>query len=99
MLDVSIATLRNWEERYGIVRPDRSAGGQRLFSRDQVEHLRLVKELLDAGLSPADAHRVLADQLETDRRPLRSASSGRMESPTVPSASPIEERVTEGRPN
>ena len=63
MLDVPAATIRNWEERYGLVKPERSDGGHRLYTRGQVEQLRFVKEGLDRGLQPAEAHRLLGEQL------------------------------------
>jgi DNA-binding transcriptional MerR regulator len=37
MIGVPVATIRTWEDRYGLVIPDRSAGGHRLYRRDQVE--------------------------------------------------------------
>ena len=64
MLGIPAATVRNWEERYGLVKPERSAGGHRLYTRAQVEQLRFVKERLDRGLQPAEAHRLLAEELE-----------------------------------
>jgi CheY-like chemotaxis protein len=63
MLGVPSTTIRSWEDRYGVVVPERSGGGQRLYSRDQVEHLRFVCEQMETGLSAADAHRVLAERL------------------------------------
>jgi DNA-binding transcriptional MerR regulator len=63
MLGIPPATLRTWEERYGLPVPERSLGGHRLYSRDQVEQLRFVKAQLDQGISPADAHRLLAERL------------------------------------
>jgi DNA-binding transcriptional MerR regulator len=33
MVVVPVATLRSWEERYGVVVPARSDAGQRLYSR------------------------------------------------------------------
>lgn len=63
MLDIPPATLRTWEERYGLPRPERSGGGHRLYSRDQVGQLRFVKAQLAAGMAPADAHRLLAERL------------------------------------
>ena len=63
MLGIPPATLRTWEERYELPVPERSPGGQRVYSRDQVEQLRFVKAQLDQGISPADAHRLLAEQL------------------------------------
>ena len=64
MLDIPKATIRNWEERYALVTPERSGGGHRLYTRAQVEQLRFIKEGLDRGLQPADAHRLLGEQLE-----------------------------------
>jgi CheY-like chemotaxis protein len=64
MLGIAAATVRNWEERYGLVKPERSRGGHRLYSRTQVEQLRFVKERLDGGLQPAEAHRLLGERLE-----------------------------------
>jgi CheY-like chemotaxis protein len=63
MLDIPPSTLRTWEERYRLVVPLRSAGGQRLYTRAQVEQLRFVSEQLQAGVQPADAHRLLDEQL------------------------------------
>jgi CheY-like chemotaxis protein len=64
MLDVPVATIRNWEERYATVVPERSPGGHRLYSRDQVEQLRFVAAEVSDGLSAADAHRLLGEQSE-----------------------------------
>jgi CheY-like chemotaxis protein len=63
MLDIPPATLRTWEERYGVAKPERSPGGHRLYSRDQVGQLRFVKAQLAAGMAPADAHRLLTERL------------------------------------
>ena len=65
MVGVPVATLRTWEERYALVVPDRNASGHRLFSRAQAEQLRFVKMRMAEGLSAADAHRLLADQMGT----------------------------------
>jgi CheY-like chemotaxis protein len=62
MLDLPVATIRNWEERYAAVVPDRSAGGQRLYSHDQVEKLRYVASQVARGFSAADAHRLLIER-------------------------------------
>lgn len=62
MLEIPAQTLRAWEERYSQIIPSRSPGGQRLYSRDQVDQLRFVREQVEAGLQPADAHRLLAER-------------------------------------
>jgi CheY-like chemotaxis protein len=69
MLSIPVATIRNWEERYGAIVPERSPGGHRLYSRDQVEQLRFVATEVSGGLSAADAHRLLAEHGE-GRQPL-----------------------------
>lgn len=62
MLDVPAQTLRAWEERYQLIVPARSDGGQRLFSRGQVDQLTFLRDQIQQGLQPADAHRLLAQQ-------------------------------------
>jgi DNA-binding transcriptional MerR regulator len=63
MLDLSAATIRTWETRYRLVVPARSPGGQRLYSREQVDQLRFVRDQVDEGRKPAEAHRLLAERL------------------------------------
>lgn len=46
-------TLRVWEKRYGFPLPVRDEGVDRLYPEDQVDKLRLIKRLLDAGMRPA----------------------------------------------
>jgi DNA-binding transcriptional MerR regulator len=62
MTGVPVATLRTWEDRYGLVIAARSAGGQRRYSRGQLEQLIFVAESVRDGLSPGDAHRLLAER-------------------------------------
>lgn len=83
MLDLSAATIRTWETRYGYVVPQRSKGGQRLYSRDQVDQLRFVKEEVAHGRRPGEAHRLLAERVSrgdsfggTRLRVLLAESSG-----------------------
>ncbi len=45
-------TLRVWERRYGFPTPGRDAMDERAYTMDQVDKLRLIKRLLDAGHRP-----------------------------------------------
>ena len=45
-------TLRVWERRYGFPLPERDAFGERAYPLAQLEKLRVVKRLLDAGHRP-----------------------------------------------
>ena len=76
MLGIAAATIRNWEERYGSIVPERSAGGHRLYSRDQIEQLRFVAAEVSRGLSAADAHRLLAEHSEGGHPRLNDGRSG-----------------------
>ncbi|QZY28526.1 MerR family transcriptional regulator [Nocardioides coralli] len=54
---ISPDTLRAWERRYGVVAPARSEGGYRLYDEAAIRRLALMKALVDAGWSPAQAAR------------------------------------------
>lgn len=54
---VAIPTLRAWERRYGLLDPARTDGGHRLYSEDDVAHVRDMQRLLDDGWSAAAAAR------------------------------------------
>lgn len=82
MLDIPTATLRAWEERYGILVPSRSEGAQRLYTRAQVEQLRYIKMQIESGASAADAHRLLASELASGGVPA-SVGAGPKEAPLV----------------
>lgn len=45
-------TLRVWERRYGFPTPMRDSAGDRLYSPTQVQQLKLISRLLDAGMRP-----------------------------------------------
>ncbi|MCY7315190.1 MAG: MerR family transcriptional regulator [Rubrivivax sp.] len=45
-------TLRVWERRYGFPKPERDRIGERAYTLAEVEKLRIVKRLLDAGHRP-----------------------------------------------
>jgi MerR family transcriptional regulator, light-induced transcriptional regulator len=62
---VSPAVLRAWEQRYGLLRPARSEGGFRLYSDEDEWRVRLTKELIEGGLSTAQAaHRAMTTPAE-----------------------------------
>ena len=46
---LSSSTLRIWEHRYGVVSPPKSSSGQRTYSMDDVQRLRLIKRLTLEG--------------------------------------------------
>ena len=42
-------TLRKWEQRYQILQPDRTAGGQRRYSERDVARVQWLRERIDEG--------------------------------------------------
>ncbi len=55
---ISVHTLRMWERRYGLGASRRSAGGQREYTQVDLDHLQLIKQLLDVGLKIGDIARL-----------------------------------------
>lgn len=58
MLEVQQAFLRRLDE-FDVVRPSRSSGGQRRYSRTEVTVVRYVAQLADEGMTLAAIRRVL----------------------------------------
>jgi DNA-binding transcriptional MerR regulator len=46
---MSASTLRIWERKYAVVSPPKSASGQRLYTEEDIERLRLIRGLVDCG--------------------------------------------------
>ena len=61
-------------ERRGLLEPQRTDGGTRLYSQADVERLTRIVELLDAGVNLAGIALVL--DLEADNARLRRALTG-----------------------
>lgn len=83
MLEVQQAFLRRLDE-FGVVRPSRSSGGQRRYSRTEITIVRYVSQLAEEGMTLAAIRRVLEleDQvraLEAERDALLTALAERDE--------------------
>lgn len=81
MLDIQQAFLRRLDE-FEVVRPSRSAGGQRRYSRIEITRVQYVVELIDEGMTLAAIRRVLElerriARLEAERDALRAAVAER----------------------
>ena len=55
---VSPELLRAWETRYGLVDPERTPGGLRLYSQEDERRVREMRDRIATGLSAAEAARV-----------------------------------------
>jgi MerR family transcriptional regulator, light-induced transcriptional regulator len=71
---VSPELLRAWEQRYGLLRPSRSAGGFRLYSTADEARVLVMQRHLGTGLPAAEAARLAL--VETGRGGVDAAASG-----------------------
>lgn len=80
MLSMEVQNLRVYERR-GLIEPARSAGGSRLYSRQDLDRLARIRDLLAEGLNLAGIAHVLVlesrvRQLELANGRLRRAGQG-----------------------
>jgi MerR family transcriptional regulator, light-induced transcriptional regulator len=61
--------LRAWEARYGLVNPERTTGGLRLYSESDQRRVRVMRHHINAGLSASEAARLakLAEDPQAER--------------------------------
>jgi MerR family transcriptional regulator/heat shock protein HspR len=71
MLEMPVQNLRVYERR-GLVDPDRTPGGTRLYSHDDLDQLARVRDLLGEGLNLAGIAKVML--LEAEVRRLRDTN-------------------------
>lgn len=70
---LSVHTIRVWEKRHGAVRPVRASNNRRLYSDEDIERLKLLRQATMAGhsigqiaqSSAAELRRLLRDDLTT----------------------------------
>lgn len=54
-------TLRAWERRYGLVRPERTPKGYRLYTEADIERLRVIQRAMQKGISVGQVKEHLGD--------------------------------------
>ncbi len=47
---VNAITLRAWERRYGLLKPQRTSKGHRYYNSNDIETVRTIMNWLDRGL-------------------------------------------------
>jgi MerR family transcriptional regulator, light-induced transcriptional regulator len=57
-------TLRMWERRYGFPRPERTGGGSRTYTDEDIELLHLLSRALKAGYRPGEIVGKSREELE-----------------------------------
>lgn len=72
---VHSVTLRAWERRYGLIKPERTPKGHRLYSQSDIESIQRITELLDQGIAISQVRPLLErglslpeEEVETEGR-------------------------------
>lgn len=73
---VTVDVLRAWERRYGLLRPERSSGGYRLYSEEDEWRVRFMQERLRGGVRPAEAAEAVTSLDREQAAPGRADSLG-----------------------
>jgi DNA-binding transcriptional MerR regulator/methylmalonyl-CoA mutase cobalamin-binding subunit len=84
MTGLTADVIRAWEKRYGVVQPLRGPRGARLYCADDVDHLRLLARVVEAG-------RAIGDVAALDRASLERLAGVRH--PTTVARAPSGERT------
>lgn len=77
--NISKYLLRMWERRYSFPRPERDQKGERIYTSDDIEKLKLVKKLMEEGYRPSK----IIDQALPE---LRELSKSFTDNKTAPAA-------------
>ncbi|HET7349550.1 MAG TPA: MerR family transcriptional regulator [Marmoricola sp.] len=72
--------LRAWEQRYGLLRPERSRGGFRLYSGADEERVRRTTALIETGVSAGEAARQAAETHDAETRAAEARAAKERES-------------------
>jgi MerR family transcriptional regulator, light-induced transcriptional regulator len=59
---VSVPVLRQWERRYGVIQPGRTASGYRTYDDAAIARVRAMRALVDDGWAPSAAAASLREQ-------------------------------------
>jgi acyl-CoA hydrolase len=91
------ATLRAWERRYHVPKPARTPSGYRLYSPDDVDQVRKMRELCESGISPADAAKEILLARQDTKAAARAprAAPATNKSAAAGSTQPSESRLME----
>lgn len=79
---IQVETLRVWERRYNVIGPQVSATGRRMYASADLERLRMIKQLVDAGHPIGSVASVPTDKLRELREAVATVA-GTMPEETV----------------
>lgn len=69
MLNINASTIRYWEKEFDMLKPKKNAKGDRFFTKDDIEKVRLIYRMLkEKGHTVEGAKVQLKDKYEEENR-------------------------------
>jgi len=62
LCDINPVTLRAWQRRYGLLKPQRTDGGHRLFTDADIDRIREIKGWIDNGVQVGKVKTLLSPE-------------------------------------
>ncbi len=62
---INPVTLRAWQRRYGLLKPQRSEGGHRQFDEEDIQRIEEIKRWIDSGV-PVGKVKALLEESQVD---------------------------------
>jgi len=64
LCDINPVTLRAWQRRYGLIKPQRTDGGHRLFNDADIDRIREIKQWVDNGVQVSKVKALLLNDAQ-----------------------------------
>ena len=77
LCDINPVTLRAWQRRYGLLKPQRTDGGHRLFNDADIDRIREIKRWIDNGVQVSKVKMPVDELIELIAFLLRNADHQR----------------------
>ncbi len=62
LCDINPVTLRAWQRRYGLLKPQRTDGGHRLFNDADIDRIREIKRWINNGVQVSKVKMLLSNE-------------------------------------
>ena len=91
LCDINPVTLRAWQRRYGLLKPQRTDGGHRLFNDADIDRIREIKSWIDNGVQVGKVKSLLSQDDPDTQHLWREQQETRLDQRTgsrLPGANP-----------
>lgn len=64
LCDINPVTLRAWQRRYALIKPQRTDGGHRLFNDADIDRIREIQRWIETGVQVSKVKSLLSEQAD-----------------------------------